>query len=377
MVSALYIHIPFCVSKCRYCSFSSFAGLNGLYDRYLLNVKKEMDQISAGCCKKMELQTVFLGGGTPTVLDPERLVNLLDHAEKLFGFAFDAEISVEANPGTVDGRALELLRQGGFDRLSLGVQSFSADELAMLGRCHSPMEADAAFKAARSAGFTNISLDLMYGLPGQTIESWRTTLITALTLEPEHLSMYQLTVEEGTPFGDLLASGKLELPDEDTVVAMDELNLELCGEAGLEMYEISNFSRPGYRCRHNINYWQNNEYHAAGAGAVSFSSGVREKRFDDPREYCRRVEAGDTVITEREELTLEASFRETVVMGLRMMDGVERECLVARFGLDPERYYGEVLEKLVAQQLVELTPTHLKVTPAGRLYSNIILAELV
>jgi len=377
MVASFYLHIPFCVSKCWYCAFSSFAGMAGLYDRYLMSVHAEIDRLAAGCGHKEKLQTVFFGGGTPTVLGPDTLVDLLTRLASRFGLAADAEISIEANPGTVDERALALLRQGGCNRLSLGVQTFSATELARLGRRHTPAEAVAAFAAARSAGFTNISLDLMYGLPGQTVESWEATLTTALSLAPEHLSMYQLTVEEGTPLGDLKGEGALDLPDEDTVVAMDDLNLQLCGQAGLLMYEISNFARSGYRCRHNLNYWQNSDYYAAGAGAVSCVNGVREKRLDDPLAYCRSMEAGGDAIAEREELPCEASFRETVIMGLRMVDGVERERLLARFGLDPAGYYGEVLKKLVAQQLVELTPTHLKVTPAGRLYSNIILAELV
>lgn len=377
MVTSLYIHIPFCVSKCRYCSFSSFAGMESLHDRYLLNVEREMESVAATHAGTKPLRTLFFGGGTPTALAAKGLNGLVTLADRLFGLSEDAEVSTEANPGTVDERVLSSLKKGGFNRISIGVQSFSARELSMLGRGHTPEEAKRAFNAARKAGFTNISLDLMYGLPGQTVESWRANLTEALRLGPEHLSLYQLTVEEHTPFADLLARGEIDLPDDDTIVAMDEMNQGSCGSAGFSMYEISNYCRTGFRCRHNVNYWLNNDYFAVGAGAVSYLRGAREKRIGDPEKYCRLLEAGENVIAEHEQLGLEASFRETVVMGLRMTEGVERGRLEARFGLDPGKYYGRTLEKLIRQQLVELTATHLRVTPAGRIYSNIILSELV
>lgn len=377
MASALYLHIPFCHSKCHYCSFSSYPGLEELHARYVEALRTELRQIARATGVKEPLSTIFFGGGTPTVLPAEALVDLLVLCRDLFGCREAAEISFEANPGTIDRPKLEQLRQGGFNRLSLGVQSFAGAELAMLGRCHTADEAAQGFAAARAAGFANISLDLMYGLSGQTPQSWRHSLETALALSPEHLSLYQLTVEEGTPFADQLERGLLSLPDEEEVLAMDAVNEQLCAAAGLAIYEISNFSRPGCQCRHNVNYWLNNEYLAAGAGAVSYLDGVRERRVADPQKYCQLMETGGDVITEREQLDLESSFRETVIMGLRMMDGVEREYLRCRFGFDPQEYYGEVLESLIRQQLVELTPTHLRLAPGGRMLANTIMAELV
>lgn len=375
--ASLYVHIPFCRSKCAYCSFSSFPGREALFGRYVAAVQLELSVLPQRQAESPPLQTVFFGGGTPTVLPSGDLVAILAQAVERFGRTADAEISVEANPGTVDEPALAKLRAGGFTRLSLGVQSFSAQELRALGRRHSPQQAIGAFQAARRAGFTNISLDLMYGLPGQTVAGWRETLRTALALGPEHLSMYQLTIEDSTPFAVQLRRGQLLLPDEEEIVAMDDLNMALCREAGLELYEISNFAREGFRCRHNINYWQNNSYLAVGAGAVSCRGGVRERRLADPEEYCRRIETASGVVVEVEELDRDASFRETVIMGLRMTEGVSRARLRARFGLDPEQYYGAILSRLVERQLVELTATHLRVTSSGRLFSNMILAELV
>ena len=379
MAASLYIHIPFCQSKCRYCSFSSYAGLQELFSRYVSAVKSELRQLadSARHNRLVTLETVFFGGGTPTVLPAEALADILRLSLSLFPCSPGAEISIEANPGTIDSKNLALLRQGGFNRLSIGIQSLSAAELTMLGRCHTPHEAIEGFAQARKAGFTNISLDLMYGLCGQTLDSWRQTLESALALRPDHLSLYQLTIEEGTPVADMVEWGELHLPDEEVILAMDEMNIRKCGRAGLALYEVSNFARDGCKCRHNINYWRNDEYLAAGAGAVSYLQGERQRRVSDPEEYCRRLEHGHTAIIDSETLEPEASFRESVIMGLRMTEGIALNRLRERYGIDPAEYYGKTLDKLIAQRLVELTPSHLRVTAEGRVFSNFILAELV
>lgn len=377
MTASLYLHIPFCLSKCHYCSFSSYPGLQQLYTRYVQALKTELQQLAESVQSANGLETIFVGGGTPTVVPAEDLVDILAHCRDLFSWSSTAEISIEANPGTISPKKLEVLRKGGFNRLSLGVQSFSAAELAALGRCHTPKDAVQGYTMARAAGFENISLDLMYGLSEQTRESWRQTLRTALGLKPDHLSMYQLTVEEGTPFADRLAEGVLTLPDEELILEMDEMNIRACSDAGLSMYEISNFARAGCTCRHNVNYWHNGAYLAAGAGAVSYLGGVRRRRLADPEEYCRKVEAGQDIIVESEKLALDASFRESVIMGLRLTEGVSRDRLKARYGIDLAGYYGTTLERLLGQQLVELTTTHLRLTAKGRVIANYILAELV
>lgn len=370
MATSLYLHLPFCLSKCGYCSFVSYAGKTSLYERYVSAVSLELARIAGHDQAREPLTTLFFGGGTPTVLGPTALIRLLSCIRRSFRVSAGAEISVEANPGTVDPEMLDRLRRAGFNRLSLGVQSFDDHELRRIGRGHDAASAVDAFRAARQAGFTNISLDLMYGLPGQSLGDWGCTLETALALAPEHLSLYQLTVDENSP----LAAG---LPDEETVVAMDACNQQLTAGAGLLAYEIANFARVGCQCRHNLNYWHNGPYLAAGAGAVSCVDGVRGQRLSDPERYCQLIEDGREVIVEYEQLDHEASFRETVIMGLRLTAGVSRQEMVRRFGLDPGRYYGEVVERLQRQGLVLLDEACLRVTERGRLLSNLILAELV
>ncbi|MFV0439464.1 MAG: radical SAM family heme chaperone HemW [Desulfopila sp.] len=377
MSASLYIHIPFCLSKCDYCSFCSYPDLHALYPRYLQAMKTALRRTADRRDNRLPLTTIFFGGGTPTVLPAEELTGLLGLVKRCFPVSADAEISCEANPGTVDQRYLEQMVAAGFNRLSLGVQSLSDPELAGLGRCHTAQQARATIEGARAAGFTNLSLDLMYGLVGQTLQGWRTTLKTALLLAPDHLSLYQLTIEEGTPLAARAIARGLVLPDEETIVAMDRLNRVLCARSGLKLYEISNFAKPGWHCRHNLNYWQNGEYLAVGAGAVSYLAGVREKRSDDPEGYCRLLEAGGDGVVEREKLDREASFRETVVIGLRMAQGVHRATLQTRFGLDPATSYGPVLGRLQENGLVELTSTHLRLTTRGRRYANLVMAELV
>lgn len=377
MVSSLYLHIPFCHTKCHYCSFSSWQGRKSLHLPYVASLKNELQLTAEATRDKVRLKTIFFGGGTPTVLEAQCLAEILIECTSLFACEESMEISFEANPGTIDLKKLEALRTAGFNRISIGVQSFIADELKMLGRAHTPKQAINGIEMAENAGFENISLDLMYGLCGQTLTSWKESLDIGLGLSPDHLSMYQLTVEEGTPIADHIENGFLQLPDDEIIVAMDELNSAECEKAGLAMYEISNYAKPGYTCLHNINYWQNESYLAVGAGAVSYLDGKRQRRYADPAEYCAKIDGGENFIVESEELGLEESFRETVIMGLRMTKGVSISRLSARYGIDLVGYYGEILTDLVKKGLVELTGGHLRLTPTGRIYSNRILAELV
>lgn len=323
------------------------------------------------------LQSVFIGGGTPTILPTELLTGIVEYCKKIFLISPDIEFSVEANPGTVTEGYLQALALAGVNRLSLGVQSFDDCDLKTLGRIHSAGEACAAVRAARDAGFTNINLDLMCGLPSQTVSSWQQTLDRALALQPEHLSVYQLTVEPETPFAELLTSGRLSLPAEGEIIEMDRRTVRSCRNAGLIQYEISNYAMPGYECRHNVNYWENGDYLAAGVSAVSCLDRIREKRTEDIRDYIGKMAAGLSVVVERECLDPDASFRETVVMGLRMVRGVCRDSLRRRYDRDVTEYYGPVLEKLYNLGLVELTATHLRLTERGRQLANMIMAELV
>ena len=374
MSTSLYIHIPFCKSKCHYCAFNSYSGLDDLFDRYCAALKIELDTTKRGT---LPLKTLFFGGGTPTVLGATRLVELVTHIERTWGFSTEREISTEVNPETVDLADLQLLRRGGFNRISFGVQSFSDADLRQLGRPHTALRAKKGIRQAREAGFKNISLDLMSGLAGQGCDDWQQVLSEAIALQPEHLSVYQLTPEEGTVLYNNIRQGKVVLPDDEVSLAMDRITRTLCDEAGLHQYEISNYAQAGYECRHNLNYWYNNSCMAAGAGAVSLVDGVRERRIESPYSYCDMVEKDDTFIYESEKLDSEASFRETVIVGLRLVQGVDLTVLEQRFNLDPVAYYGDILTDLVEQKMIEITGNMLRITDQGRPLSNSIMAELV
>jgi oxygen-independent coproporphyrinogen III oxidase len=379
-MTALYLHIPFCLSKCRYCSFQSISAGEKLYAPYVAALALELTRL-AGLNSVVEssskLRTLFVGGGTPTCLPVELLQGVIRSSLDLFGVESGAEISVEANPGTVNAAYLEALLEVGVNRLSLGVQSFDNRELERIGRLHDAQEACSAIKAALSAGFRNINLDLMYGLPGQTPASWRHSLEKGLSFHPGHLSLYQLTIEADTPFFYLVENNTLRLPEEEAILEMDEITTQLCGSAELHQYETSNYACDGHQCRHNINYWRNNDYLAAGTAAVSCLHGVRERRIADPAEYIRRIHAQQSVVIETEQLSREGSFRETVIMGLRMVQGVSLGNLYERYALDILEYYGSTVEKLIAFGFIELTATHLRITAKGRPLANQIMAQLV
>lgn len=377
-MASLYIHIPFCLKKCLYCAFSSCVGDRSLQKSYVEAVKKELYEVAKRAEKKEEsLNTLFVGGGTPTCLAVDDLTGLLSYCTEIFSVADGAEISVETNPGTVDRNYLERLLAAGVNRLSLGVQSFDDLQLQTLGRAHSSKEAWTVICDAKKEGFTNCNVDLMYGLPGQPPSSWRHTLETAFLVDPKHLSLYQLTVEEGTALFNLVGKGDLELPTEDEVLHMDEITLSLCAQASYEQYEVSNFCLEGFRCKHNINYWKNNDYYGAGAAAVSYTEGCRKKRIQSPKAYIEAVERNISTTEECEVLEPDESFRETVIMGLRMVEGVCLQSLDQRYGIDPKQYYGVTLNRLVKQGLVGLSQTHLYITPKGWPLSNRIMAELV
>ena len=377
--AGIYLHVPFCRRKCPYCSFASVVPRPGQVGHYLAAVRAHLRGLAREPqVREMVCTTVFFGGGTPSLLDPADLAELLADCRTLFAFADDEpEVSVEVNPGTIDPAGLERLRRAGCNRLSIGVQSLDDRELAVLGRIHSAGQARAAVRAARDAGFENLSLDLMYGLPGQSAAGWRATLEQALALGPDHLSLYELTPEEGTPLSADLCAGRLSLPSEEEVLAMMAVIDALVAASPLARYEISNYAAVGRECRHNLTYWQNGCYLGLGPGATAFYGGVRRTAVADPDEYCRRLGQGRSVWQVEECLDREAAFRETVVMGLRLTAGVDEAALRRRFGIDPATYYGPVLAQLFAQGLLVRQAGHLRLTAAGLPLANRVMAELV
>ncbi|MGB5685780.1 MAG: radical SAM family heme chaperone HemW [Candidatus Electrothrix sp.] len=380
----LYLHVPFCLHKCPYCSFYSLAGRPDLHHRYVQAISTQLRSFSEEYRDQQQsLTSIFFGGGTPTLLPPETLSRLLAQCLVQFPCADEAEISIEVNPATVDASGLNVLRRAGFNRLSIGVQSLNDGALRQLGRPHSVADAVQTLQVARAAGFDNINLDLMYGLPGQHPRSWQASLDRAVELQPEHLSIYELTIEAGTPFARLDEQGSLSLPDEEAILLMLEKTQQALKQAEFGRYEISNYAKPGYQCRHNINYWQNGEYIGFGAGAVAFLNGTRSTAIADADQFCERLEYleclsnGQNIWAEKEKLDRDAAFRETVIMGLRMTAGVSLVELTDRFGMKAESYYGETLHRLIRQGMLHIVQDRLQLTAQGLLLANTVMAELV
>jgi oxygen-independent coproporphyrinogen-3 oxidase len=380
----LYLHVPFCLRKCPYCSFYSLAGRSDLHHRYaqaistqLRSCNEEYEEYEEYLDQQRPLTSIFFGGGTPTLLPPETLSSLLADCLHRFRSVDEAEISIEVNPATVDAAGLHVLRRAGFNRLSIGVQSLKDSELRQLGRPHSVADAVQTIQMARAAGFDNINLDLMFGLPGQDLHAWQKTLDHALELQPEHLSIYELTIEAGTPFAQQQEQGRFSLPDEETTLLMLEKTQQALKQAGFDRYEISNYAKPGCQCRHNINYWQNGEYIGLGAGAVAFLNGTRCTAIADADQFCERLEKGQDVWEEKEKLDRDAAFRETVITGLRMTAGVSLVELADRFEMSVETSYGEALHRLIRQDLLHIVQDRLQLTAQGFLLANTVMAELV
>lgn len=376
--AAIYIHIPFCLTKCPYCSFASRPCAGEPPAWYIDALIRQAERLAKHPrISKRRFSSLFIGGGTPTVYSGKELSRLIAACRKFFSIKDDAEISVEANPNTVNVEKLSILKEARVNRISIGVQTFEDHLLRTIGRSHSRSEAIAALQAARIAGFGNLNLDLIYGLPGQQRSDLVSTLKTALTFQPEHISLYELMVEEGTVFGESAARGDLDLPDEDETLAMEAAAYGLLASRGYERYEISNFSLPGFRSRHNINYWQNGNYIGLGAGAVSYLDGLRIKNVADPEKYRDQVLDGRQPFAEVERLDKAARFRETVIMGLRMLDGIELAVLKERFGISVEGYYAKTIEELVEQGLLAIEAGRMFLTVKALPLANQVLSRLV
>ena len=379
----LYVHLPFCRSKCRYCDFPSFAGCETFMPAYVDAVLREA-ALRAEQLGHPELQTVFFGGGTPSLLPPELLTRLIRSLRALFPLAPDAEWTAEANPGTLTEAWLGAALEGGVNRLSLGVQAAQEPLLQMLGRIHTAKDAEASVRMARRAGFANLSLDLMFGLPGQTRQDWQDTLAFALGLQPEHLSCYGLIVEPGTMLEADVASGRLVLPGEEDERAMYDDALRLLAEQGYKQYEISNFARPGRRCRHNLGYWTHVPYLGLGSSAASMlpadAPGFVWRRESNPpklADYLRMMENG--AAPERETSLIdpaEARF-ETMMLGLRLTEGVAEDAFEREHGVSLASVYGEKLKSLAAQGLLRHESGRWRLTRRGMDVQNAVLVELM
>jgi oxygen-independent coproporphyrinogen-3 oxidase len=363
----LYIHIPFCRAKCGYCDFNSVAGQEAQFGHYAAALAREMQQAGP-----LTVRSVYVGGGTPTVLPLPLLSGILESARRAFCVEPGAEVSLEANPGTVGPETLAALRALGVTRLSLGVQSLDEGGLRLLGRIHTPDEAVQACRAARWAGFESVNLDLIFGLPGQSLAAWRATLERALALRPDHLSLYALSLEEGTPLAAAVARGDLPEPDEDVAADMYELAESVLAAAGFVHYEISNWAAgEAHQCRHNLVYWRNEPYLGLGAGAHSWAGGQRRANVASPAQYIARVLAGESAVAEQETIGPELEMGETMMLGLRLLEeGVEYSRFRARFGVELRERYAREIEELSACGLIIAGTERIRLSQRGHLLGN-------
>lgn len=359
---AVYVHTPFCPTKCGYCDFNSFAMQGPIVERTVAAIERE---ILGSPWRGRPAKTVFFGGGTPTFLAEEQLLRLLRAVAEVHPPVEGAEVTSEANP-TVDTPKFQAMRQAGFNRISLGAQSFVEDDLIRLGRVHRSGEIERAVRAARDAGFENVNLDLMFALPGQTLAAWRANLDRAIGLEPEHVSLYCLTLEPNTPFYKEHLRGTLVQPGEESQVAMYEEALDRTQASGYGCYEISNFARPGRECEHNLCYWRAEEYAAYGPGAVGRIGMERTTNLKHPERYCTAVETGAELKCERETLDAGALHTERLMLGLRLAEGVSPE------GVDPE-----AVRRLLDRGWVEASNGRVRLTRAGRHFCTEATVELM
>jgi oxygen-independent coproporphyrinogen-3 oxidase len=385
--AGLYLHVPFCRTKCAYCDFVSYPGLESSWESYIDGICQELE-LRLPAWEQVEFDTLYVGGGTPTVLPVIWLAGLVNRVLASVSHRDKIEVTVEANPGTITGPDLAELLQAGVNRLSIGIQSWQVEELTALGRIHSPEQALQAFQAARSAGFTNINLDLMYGLPGQTLKSWRKSLMTTLELQPEHLALYALTLDPVTPLAQRVKSGLVVLPEDDEYANMYELAARMCGQAGYCHYELSNWallsdeegssSNPPHNAsRHNMHYWHNERYLGLGAAAFSYDGARRWGNTPQVSDYIHGVKAGQLPETETETLPVKAAMGETIMLNLRLIQGLVWDDFTQRFQVDAREVYRGEIASLSAQGLLVVDDVGMRLSQRALFIANRALCEFV
>ena len=375
---SIYVHVPFCVRKCLYCDFPSAPGTPEEIANYFRVLQQEIRSFEA-LGSLYRVRTVFFGGGTPSLADPKYIGQVLNLLRSIYSFDGDAEISLEANPGTLTGEKLDAYRAMGINRLSLGLQSVHADELKLLGRIHSYEDFRKSFELSREAGFDNINVDLMSALPRQTMEKWQKTLETVADLEPEHISAYSLIIEEGTPFAETWGTreGRIYLPGEETDRAMYRWTKTFLESRGYHRYEISNYAKAGRECRHNLTYWTGGEYVGFGQSAASYVDG---RRFQDPagkEDYLKSAGKAYAGFRKTRPLSLKEREEEYMFLGLRTARGVSREEFRERFGESFPGTYEKKLLEYYQQGFMEKDGGRIRLTDRGIDVSNVIMADFL
>ena len=373
----LYIHIPFCVKKCRYCDFLSFAGMyQGFSKEYFLKLNEELKFYSELYNKPL-LRSVFIGGGTPGMASSEEIGSVMETIKTFYRLTKDCEITIETNPGVTDFEKLKSFRQSGINRLSIGVQSFDDNVLKTMGRIHTSLDGENAFNMAREAGFENINIDLIFGYPGQNIESFTETLKKTIELSPEHISSYSLIVEEGTCLCDDIGNGKISEPDDEIDREMYSIACEMLVRAGYERYEISNFSKPGKESIHNKGYWTAVPYIGVGLGAASFLDGVRYKNTCDFYHYINSINSDVRNPKDTENLSIKEQMDEFMMLGFRLSEGPSSSLFKEKFGVEYKEEYKETLEKLSGKGLIVEDKRNFRLTDKGLDLGNEVFGEFI
>ncbi len=374
----IYVHIPFCLRKCAYCDFYSLTDLT-LRQPFVVALLQEMALVNS---HDVLSDTLYFGGGTPSVLTPQQIETLMEQARSLFTLTTDAEITMEVNPGTVTQDYLNFLRQSGFNRINIGVQSFSRDTLEFLGRIHSPDHATQTIQYAQKAGFDNMGLDLIFGIPGQDASSWQDDLKTALVFAPQHLSCYILSFEKGTPLDQMRKTNAFKVAPEQHIADLFRMTQQILKDAGYEQYEISNYAKIDtsgqvWRSRHNLKYWSFAPYTGLGPAAHSYSAPVRHWNVRDVGLYTAALAHGRLPIQEREKTTIEQQITETIYLGLRTSDGMDTAHFEKTFQMDFNQQYGYTLQALYEENLVIVEKNRCALTPKGMLFHNSIVERLL
>lgn len=370
---SVYLHIPFCVRKCPYCDFVSYVPHDyGEVNIYVAALKREMKLRFSGNAGG-ETRTLYIGGGTPSYLSGPDISDLIAEVGKYLPFAADAEVTVEINPGTADREKLASFKAAGANRLSVGAQSFDDELLAAMGRIHCSEDTKETVRLAQEVGFANINLDLIFGLPGQSLDEWQDTLACAVELHPTHISTYALEVSPLTPWG----REDPGLPAEDEVAAMYIAAIEFLTGSGYEHYEISNFALPGFQCRHNLVYWEREDYLGLGVGACSFLHGIRTQNTCEVGEYVQAVFKGNAPFAQVERLDPRAAMGEAMFLGLRLIAGVDLSLLEARFGLRAEEVFLKEIDYLLKKELVKLERGRLSLTRKALPVANLVFEQFV
>ncbi len=380
---SVYVHVPFCLHKCPYCDFNTYAVTQIPDQEYGDALLAELDaRLAAKEWQDRNVQTIFFGGGTPSLLSPKTIARFINGLRGRLKFNQDIEITLEANPGSTSYDRLAEFLAAGINRISFGAQSFNDKTLRSLGRIHTSQQIDLAIEDSRAAGFSNINLDLIYGVPDQSMEELSADIQRFIATGVEHISTYHLTIEHGTPFFAAQKRGVIKLPEDDLVVDMMQEILVRLEEGGFKRYEISNFARSNYHSRHNCAYWLGHDYLGLGAGAHSFCRsssgslfGARWANFALPKEYINKATSLGAAESWREELSLSDAIFERVFLGMRLLSGVSKAGFIKLFNAPIEDIYGEVLEGLIKQDLIELTPEELKLTPRGLLLADSVISE--